>query len=58
MNVIKEVRNLLGLELKAAKEIVDNAPSVILTNVDKFTAENAKSILEESGATVEIRALI
>ena len=53
IQVIKEVRGLTSLGLKEAKELVDGAPSDILTGVSKDEAEKAKEALEGAGATVE-----
>jgi large subunit ribosomal protein L7/L12 len=55
IQVIKEVRALTSLGLKDAKDLVDNAPKPVLEAVDKETAEKAKGILEEVGASVELR---
>jgi len=55
IQVIKEVRALTKLGLKEAKSLVDNAPEVVLKNVSKEDAENAKKKMEEVGATIEIK---
>lgn len=55
VNVIKAVRELTGLGLKEAKEMVDSAPSVIKEAVSKDDAEAAKTRLEEAGASVELK---
>lgn len=55
LNVVKEVKNLLGLGLKEAKELVDGAPSTIKEGVSKDEAENIKKALEEAGAEVELK---
>ena len=55
IQVIKEVRGLTSLGLKEAKELVDGAPSDILTGVSKEEAEKAKEALESAGATVELK---
>lgn len=55
MNVIKTVKDLTGLGLKEAKEIVDNAPKNIKENVSKEEAEEMKAKLTEAGATVELK---
>ena len=55
IQVIKEVRGLTSLGLKEAKELVDGAPSDILTGVSKEEADKAKEALEGSGATVELK---
>ena len=52
--VIKAVKDITGLGLGEAKGLVDNAPSVILEKVNKDDAENAKKLLEEAGASVEL----
>ena len=53
--VIKVVRELTGLGLKEAKELVDGAPKPVKTGVSKDDAEAAKAKLEEAGAKVEIK---
>ncbi len=55
LKVVKEVKNLLGLGLKEAKELVDSAPAVIKEGVPKDEAESMKAALEEAGATVELK---
>lgn len=55
LNVVKEVKNLLGLGLKEAKEMVDGAPATIKEGVAKEEAENIKKALEEAGASVELK---
>ncbi len=55
IQVIKEVRGLTSLGLKEAKELVDGAPSDILTGVSKDDADKAKEALEGAGATVELK---
>ena len=55
MNVIKVVKDLTGLGLKEAKEIVDGAPKTIKENVEKEEAEAMKAKLTEAGATVELK---
>ncbi len=55
IQVIKEVRALTKLGLKEAKSLVDNAPEVVLKDVSKDDAENAKKKLEGVGATIEIK---
>ena len=55
IQVIKEVRGLTSLGLKEAKELVDGAPSEILTGVSKEDADKAKEALEGAGATVELK---
>ena len=53
--VIKVVRELTGLGLKEAKELVDNAPKAVKEGVSKDEAESFKKALEEAGATVTIK---
>lgn len=53
--VVKLVKELTGLGLKEAKELVDNAPSPLKEGVAKDEAEGLKSSLEEAGAEVEIK---
>lgn len=55
IQVIKVVRELTGLGLKEAKELVDGAPKAIKTGVSKDDAEAAKAKLEEAGAKVELK---
>ncbi|KXB66744.1 ribosomal protein L7/L12 [Parvimonas sp. KA00067] len=55
MKVVKAVKDLSGLGLKEAKEIVDNAPKAIKEGVSKEEAEQMKAKLEEVGATVELK---
>ena len=55
INVIKVVRELTGLGLKEAKELVDGAPSTVKEGVSKEKAEEMKAKLEEAGATVELK---
>ncbi len=55
INVIKVVRELTGLGLKEAKDLVDNAPKTLKEGVSKEEAESLKAKLEEAGATVEIK---
>ena len=55
IQVIKAVRALTSLGLKEAKELVDGAPKTVKEAVQKDEAEEAKSQLEEAGATVEIK---
>ena len=56
LNVIKAVKDLLGLGLKEAKELVDKAPGATLKDkVSKAEAEQIKSTLEEAGAEVEVK---
>jgi large subunit ribosomal protein L7/L12 len=55
IQVIKVVRALTGLGLKEAKDVVDTAPKPVKEGVSKDEAEEAKTKLEEVGATVEIK---
>ena len=55
IQVIKAVRELTGLGLKEAKELVDGAPKAVKTGVSKDDAEAAKAKLEEAGAKVELK---
>lgn len=55
INVIKVVRELTGLGLKEAKELVDGAPANIKEGASKEEAEEMKAKLEEEGATVELK---
>ncbi|NMM55369.1 50S ribosomal protein L7/L12 [Paenibacillus aquistagni] len=55
INVIKVVREITGLGLKEAKEVVDNAPKAVKEKVSKEEAEAVKAKLEEAGATVELK---
>jgi len=54
-NVIKIVKDLAGVGLKEAKDIVDALPKAIKEGVSKDEAESLKKQLEEAGATVEIK---
>ncbi|WP_424192857.1 50S ribosomal protein L7/L12 [Ampullimonas aquatilis] len=55
VNVIKAVRELTGLGLKEAKDLVDGAPKSVKEAVAKADAEAAKKKLEEAGAKVEVK---
>ncbi|MBE7045378.1 MAG: 50S ribosomal protein L7/L12 [Ruminococcaceae bacterium] len=55
LGVIKVVRELTGLGLKEAKELVDGAPKSLKTDVAKEEAEAMKAKLEEAGAKVELK---
>ena len=55
INVIKAVREITGLGLKEAKELVDGAPKAVKEKVSADDAETAKAKLEEAGATVEVK---
>lgn len=55
IKVIKVVREITGLGLKEAKELVDNAPKVLKEGVEKDEAEAAKAKLEEVGAVITLK---
>ncbi|QTX32875.1 50S ribosomal protein L7/L12 [Aminithiophilus ramosus] len=55
IGVIKVVRELTGLGLKDAKDLVDNAPKAVKEGVEKAEAEDVKKKLEEAGADVEMK---
>jgi len=55
VSVIKAVRELTGLGLKEAKDLVDGAPKPVKESVSKADAEAAKKKLEEAGAKAEIK---
>lgn len=55
IKVIKAVREITGLGLKEAKELVDGAPSNVKEGVEKAEADALKAQLEEVGATVELK---
>jgi large subunit ribosomal protein L7/L12 len=55
IQVIKVVRELTSLGLKEAKDVVDGAPKAVLEGVNKEKAEEAKTKLEEAGASVELK---
>ncbi len=55
IQVIKVVRELTGLGLKEAKDLVDGAPKPVKTGISKEEAASMKTKLEEQGATVEIK---
>lgn len=55
VSVIKAVRELTGLGLKEAKDVVDGAPKAVKEGVSKADAEAAKKKLEEAGAKVELK---
>lgn len=55
IGVIKVVRELTGLGLKEAKDLVDNAPKAVKEAVSKEEAEDIKAKLEEAGASVELK---
>ena len=53
--ILKEVRNITGLGLKEAKDLVEAAPKAVKENVKKAEAEEIKKTLEAAGAGVEIK---
>lgn len=55
IQVIKVVRELTGLGLKEAKDLVDGAPKPLKTGISKEEAESIKAKLEEQGAKVEVK---
>jgi large subunit ribosomal protein L7/L12 len=55
INVIKEIRTITGLGLKEAKDLVEGAPKVVKENISKDEADKIKKVLEENGATVEVK---
>ena len=57
IGVIKIVKDQTGLGLKEAKELVDKAPSTIKEKVSKEEAEKLRAVLEEAGATIELKGV-
>ena len=55
LQVVKAVKEVCGLGLKEAKDLVDGAPSVVKEGLSKDEAENLKKALEEAGAEVELK---
>jgi len=55
INVIKAVRAVTSLGLKEAKDLVESAPTAVLTAVSKEVAADAKSKIEAEGATIEVK---
>ena len=55
LQVVKAVKEVCGLGLKEAKDLVDGAPSVVKEGLAKDEAENLKKALEEAGAEVELK---
>ena len=55
VKVIKVVRELTGLGLKEAKDVVDNAPKIVKEQADKATADDIKAKLEAEGAKVTLK---
>src|SRR5271165_3581780 len=55
INVIKEVRTITGLGLKEAKDLVEGAPKTVKEGVNKDEAAKIKKMLEDAGASVEVK---
>ena len=55
LQVIKVIKEALGLGLKEAKDVVDGAPSTVKEKISKAEAEQLKATLEEAGAEVELK---
>ena len=55
IQVIKAVREITGLGLKEAKELVESAPKAVKEQIDKAEAEEVKKKLEDAGASVELK---
>ncbi len=55
INVIKEIRTITGLGLKEAKDLVEGAPKVVKEAATKDEAAKIKKVLEENGASVEVK---
>ncbi len=55
LKVVKEVKTLLGVGLKEAKDLVDGAPAPVKEGVSKDEAEKVKAALEAAGASVELK---
>jgi len=55
INVIKEIRSITGLGLKEAKYLVEGAPKVVKESATKDEAAKIKKLLEDNGATVEVK---
>ena len=55
LGVVKVVKEITGLGLKEAKDLVDGAPKAIKEKVSKAEAESVKAALEEAGAEVEVK---
>jgi large subunit ribosomal protein L7/L12 len=55
VNVIKAVREITGLGLKEAKDLVDGAPKAVKEGINKADSEAAKKKLEDAGAKAEIK---
>ena len=55
INVIKEIRTITGLGLKEAKDLVEGAPKTVKESVGKDEVAKIKKMLEDAGATVEVK---
>ena len=55
INVIKEIRTITGLGLKEAKDLVEGAPKTVKEGVNKDEAAKLRKMLEDQGATVEVK---
>lgn len=55
LSVIKEVRSILSLGLKEAKELVESAPQPLKEGINKEEAEEIKSVIEEAGGEIELK---
>ena len=55
LQVIKVIKEALGLGLKEAKDVIDGAPSTVKEKISKAEAEQLKATLEEAGAEVELK---
>jgi len=55
INVIKEIRTITGLGLKEAKDLVEGAPKTVKESVNKEEAAKLRKVLEDQGATVEVK---
>jgi large subunit ribosomal protein L7/L12 len=55
INVIKEIRTITGLGLKEAKDLVEGAPKTVKEGVNKDEAAKIRKVLEDQGATVEVK---
>jgi large subunit ribosomal protein L7/L12 len=55
INVIKEIRTITGLGLKEAKDLVEGAPKTVKESVNKEEAAKLRKMLEDQGATVEVK---
>ena len=53
--MIKEIRGITGLGLKEAKDLVEGAPKTVKEGINKEEAAKIKKLLEDNGATVEIK---